>query len=203
MKAEKKRFSETRFYPIFFMLVTTIFFVGILAVFYHSTEARVLQYEVQSYKKALMRVFDLSGEDISDFDKYFEKKENEFPYYLAKSDNQVIGYGFNITGSGLWGTIDAIIAVDTNFENIIGLDILKQNETPGLGGRITEDWFKKQFQNKPLKKDGEIIKFRLIPEDETPQNHDIRQITGATFSSKAVVDIVYNEVLKKVKMMDN
>ncbi len=85
-KQKKKRFSETRFYPIFFMLVTTIFFVGILAVFYHSTEARVLQYEEQSYKKAMMHVFNLSGEDISNFDKYFEKKRMNSRITLQKAE---------------------------------------------------------------------------------------------------------------------
>jgi Na+-transporting NADH:ubiquinone oxidoreductase subunit C len=202
MKPEKKTFTETRFYPIFFMIIITAFFVGILAVFYQGTEARVRIYEEKSYQKSLLKVFGFPDQDVSVFQTYFEKAENEFVYYIAKDKGNIIGFCFDISGSGLWGTINAIIAVDTNFDRIIGLDILKQNETPGLGGRITEEWFKKQFQNKPLKKDGEIIKFRLIAEDEKQEIQDIRQITGATFSSKAVVDIVFNEVLKKARIMD-
>jgi Na+-transporting NADH:ubiquinone oxidoreductase subunit C len=202
MKAEKVRFSETRFYPIFFMIIITLFFVGILAVFYHSTEDKIREYEEINYKKAVLKVFGLLDRDVSSFKKYVDEKEEPFRYFIAKENDTIIGYSFDISGSGLWGTIDAVIAVDVNFEKIIGLEILKQNETPGLGGRITEDWFKNQFYEKPLKMDDEIKKFRLIAEDQTAEKNDIKQITGATFSSKAVVDIIYNEVLKKAKMMD-
>jgi Na+-transporting NADH:ubiquinone oxidoreductase subunit C len=203
MKQEKKSFSETRFYPIFFMLILTIIFVGLLAIFYHSTSERVRLYEETSYKTALLQLFGFQSTDLALFNQHFEKQTTaEFDYYLVKQDQELIGFAFDVTGSGLWGTINAIIGVDSQFETIVALDILKQNETPGLGGRITEDWFKKQFSKKPLKQNGELIKFKLITEEESPETLEIKQITGATFSSKAVVDIVYNEVLKKAQILD-
>ncbi len=184
------------------MILITLFFVGILATFYHSTESRIRKYEEVSYKKAILGVFGFPKEEVEKFETHFQEKETPFRYFIAKDKGNIIGYSFDISGSGLWGTIDAVIAVDRNFNKIIGLEILKQNETPGLGGRNSESWFKNQFQDKPLKFDNEIRKYRLIPEDETAEEGDIKQITGATFSSKAVVDIVYNEILKKAEMMD-
>ena len=71
---------------------------------------------------------------------------------------------------------------------------MDQNETPGLGGRITENWFKKQFQNKPLVFDQKFKKYKLVSEDAKPSDFEIVQITGATFSSKAVVNIIYEKV---------
>ncbi len=47
---------------------------------------------------------------------------------------------------------------------ILGLAFLRHSETPGLGGRITEDWFLEQFRGLPLRpaKRGESF-FTLKP----------------------------------------
>ena len=204
MRKEKKSFSETRFYPVFFMIIVTIVFVGVLAFFYQATIERVENYQTQNYKKSLISLFGYSTEDIEKtYNQNFQKAEkNDLVYYKVISDNVLKGYCFDISGSGLWGTINAIVAVTPDFQKIIGFDILKQNETPGLGGRITEDWFKDQFTNKVLKKQDTIIQYQLIPEDETTKENQIKQITGATFSSKAVVTILYNNVLEIVQKVE-
>jgi electron transport complex protein RnfG len=56
---------------------------------------------------------------------------------------------------------------------ITAIKILNQNETPGLGARIIEPEFTRQFSNKDLS-----------------ALNDIQAITGATISSRAVIEAV-------------
>ena len=199
MLKEQKSFSETKFYPIFFMVVITIIFIGILATFYHLTAEKVQTYNEENLKKLILNSFDLPVEDINlSYSKYISEKEiNDLLFFQANKDGLYIGNCFLISGRGLWGTIDALVSVTPDFQKIISFEIISQNETPGLGGRITEDWFKKQFQNKNIIEEKSIVLFSLIPEGESQNKDQINQITGATFSSKAVVDMLHKE-LKRI-----
>jgi Na+-transporting NADH:ubiquinone oxidoreductase subunit C len=198
MEAQKKLFSETKFYPIFFMIVITIICVGILATFYHMTYKRVEDYQFAQIKKQVLETFDLPIETVSeDFQKYITMHTRDnITFYEAKRENNVIGYCFPIQGSGLWGTIRALVALDRDMSRIIGFTIVEQNETPGLGARIMESWFLDQFKKKPLLVNNEVIKFTLIPEEEKSNQTEIQQITGATSSSRAVVNILYNNLVE-------
>jgi len=101
------------------------------------------------------------------------------PIYQVKGP---VGPGFVVTqsGSGLWGEIKAHVGVGMDFLTITGVDFVEQSETPGLGARITERWFREQFRGKrgPL---------RLTPEGTRSKvPREIDAITGATGTSTAV-----------------
>ena len=146
----------------------------------------------------VMGVFELPTQNIEiDFARNITIREMEdLIYYESRPDSILIGYCFPISGSGLWGTIHALLAVTPDFEKIINIEIVDQNETPGLGGRITESWFKDQFKGKILINDNILNNFVLIPENEISKENEINQITGATASSKALVDMIYEDVKK-------
>jgi len=166
MANEKKLFRETRTYPVVFMIIITIIFIGILATFYQLSFAKVQKYRETQLKKMVMSVFELPTQNIEiDFAKYITIFETEdLMYYESRTDSILLGYCFPISGSGLWGTIHALLAVTPDFKKVMNIEIVDQNETPGLGGRITENW--------------------------------INQITGATASSKALVDMIYQDIEK-------
>jgi electron transport complex protein RnfG len=116
--------------------------------------------------------------------------------------------------------IHVMLALDPSFE-ILGLEITEQEEDPGLGAEIKQDYFKNQFKGKSFEKvkDLHVVKEPLpeeyktyleskkgkaspIPEGEVEairsryQDKDIYALTGATISSKAVTDGVKNMVAK-------
>ena len=198
MANEKKLFRETRFYPVIFMMIVTIIFIGIIAAFYHLSFRRVTDYRETQLKKMVLSTFNLPTEDSeANFGKYIRiRNEDGLLHYEAVVDSSLLGYCFPLTGSGLWGTITALLAVTPDFEKIINLEIVGQNETPGLGGRITEKWFKDQFGGKRLLQNEMIINFRLIAETETAGSDQINQITGATASSKAVTEMIFKNMKK-------
>ena len=87
-------------------------------------------------------------------------------------------------GRGLWGVIDAVVAVDPDAGVFGQLRILEHNETPGLGARIEEAWFQRQIA-------GKTGPFALKPEGtRSDAPTEIDAITGATLSSAAVRDIL-------------
>ena len=78
---------------------------------------------------------------------------------------------------GYSGKINMIIGLN-NEGRVEGIKILRHTETPGLGARITQGEFIRQFKGK-LNRD-------LIIKKEDPSGK-IDAITGATISSQAVV----------------
>jgi len=116
--------------------------------------------------------------------------------------------------------IDVMLALDPSFK-IIGLEITEQEEDPGLGAEIKQDYFKKQFKGKSFEKvktlhvikeplpeeykqylESKKGKVSPIPEGELEvirskyQDRDIYALTGATISSKAVTDGVKSMITR-------
>jgi electron transport complex protein RnfG len=95
-----------------------------------------------------------------------------------------------VSTSGYSSEISALVAVDKEFK-ITGIKILSQNETPGLGAKISENGFLRQF----LGKFPEKIMLRK-------NGGEIDGVTSATISSRAITDAVrekINEFKKTVK----
>lgn len=104
------------------------------------------------------------------------------------------GYVFVRSGAGLWGTITAAIGMDRALEQFTGVAFISQNETPGLGARITEPWFCEQVA-------GKTGGLTLVPEGtQAPEPHKLDAITGATITSTAVCDML-NALAKEAKGM--
>lgn len=94
------------------------------------------------------------------------------------------GYVVVASGPGLWGRITAAVGLDAARDTFTGLAFTEEGETPGLGARIEEPWFKRQVRGKrgPL---------GLRPEGtRSAEATEIDAITGATVTSRAVRDIL-------------
>ena len=71
---------------------------------------------------------------------------------------------------------------------------MEDNETPGLGGRINEPWFKNQFEGEEIPADG--IEVRALEGEGDPDatNGVVDSITGATRTSESIESIVNNQI---------
>ncbi len=97
-------------------------------------------------------------------------------------------------GQGLWGTITGVLAVNADVTRIIGLDIISHSETPGLGGRIEEDWFKNQFRGEKIAEKGISVRKGEGGADSDSENAAVDGITGASLTSAAMEKIVNKEI---------
>ncbi len=96
-----------------------------------------------------------------------------------------LGYGFNKAAD-----ISLFICVGPDLETVKGIEVLDHTETPGLGGRMTEEEFKRQFVGKKLKPRLSLVRGR-----ETVGPSEVHAITGASYTSKGIENII-NEAME-------
>lgn len=129
----------------------------------------------------------------------YEKINNiDFEAYKVRRKNpEVIGYALVFEGNGFQGKIRLICGLSSDLNKIIALEILEQVETPGLGTKITESPFTEQFkqlETTPL--------INWVKGVEPSKPNEIQAITGATISSKSVVEIVNKGIEKMRKLKE-
>lgn len=186
-KTNKKK---TILYPVVFMLVVTIVFSFALASLNEFAKNRIAIQSKLKEQSKILYVFNIPFENnpeniIAQYNTHvLEKEYNGKIYFEYIIDNNTEGYAFIFEGAGLWGKIKALVALDKNFEHILGVDFISHSETPGLGGRIDEKWFLEQFRGIPVY--DEAFPY-LIFRPSLGGNTDA--ISGATSTSKAVLDI--------------
>ncbi len=95
--------------------------------------------------------------------------------FAGREGDTVIGYAIKLAPNGYGGEIEMMVGI-TNDE-ISGVEILSQTETPGLGSKITEPDYTDRFSG--LSADGDV---------------SVDAISGATVSSDAVVNGVNTAV---------
>lgn len=70
--------------------------------------------------------------------------------YTDETKTNLIAYGFPFKGIGFWTEITGYIAVDSDLKKTVGLKVVTQAETPGLGARIENEEFFGTFFNPGL-----------------------------------------------------
>ncbi len=131
-------------------------------------------------------------------DKVSQQKIENIPFEAYKvfdKENQFIGYAMVYEGNGFQGKIRLMAGVNKDVSKITGIKVLEHSETPGLGDKITGEWFTGEFSNLTCAPQIDWVK-------GTPpsKENEIQTITAATISSKSVVAILNNglEELRKV-----
>ena len=162
---------------------------------------------------------------------------NDFYYTTAEKtvDTTVIkAYAFETALPGYSGVIRSMVGVDESWK-IIGIFIIQQSETPGLGARAKEiassetffshffkrgdarnktaeepyrSWFEEQFSgldvSRPISimKKGEWRAGNTTLAKELIDANSVSAITGATITTKAVIDGIEKSVACLKKALD-
>ncbi|MBW8035109.1 MAG: FMN-binding protein [Planctomycetes bacterium] len=116
-------------------------------------------------------------------------EDKKLKFYVT-SDNQII---FEFKGNGLQGEIHGAIALMDDLDTIKGITIIKQEETPGLGGRIGEAEFLNQFKNKKL-----FPELKITRQGKASGINEVDGITGATLSCNALEEVLNSESQKYI-----
>ena len=140
---------------------------GLLAGVNALTRARIMNQASAEEEAALLEVLPQAI--------HFEpvKSDSEIIYYKGyNKDNQFVGVAFKTSGKGYSSTIETMVGMAQD-GTITAIKILSQNETPGLGAGIVEPAFRRQFVKRNIQ-----------------GLAGVQAITGATISSRAVIDSV-------------
>jgi electron transport complex protein RnfG len=109
-------------------------------------------------------------------------RDLERTFYRGRKSGELAGVAFRVVApDGYSGNIEIMVGVDPAGA-VTGIEILSHAETPGLGAKITQPAFKKQFVGKNLENADWRVK---------KDGGQFDQITGATISPRAVVGAVH------------
>ncbi len=187
-------------FSIVFMFLCTAFFTAILSGVYVYTRPLIMANNRVSLMRAHFSAFDVAIPTVGApteletiYDQQIQAEDiNGYSALVYKDDAEnVLHYGFPFTGPGLWGTIEGILALSEDLTTVIGIDFITQNETPGLGGRIEEDWFIEQFRGVILYEGDAPLRYTT-----STAEGQVDAITGATATSVAVVNMLNEKILE-------
>lgn len=161
-----------RFSLVLFLICSIA--AAFLASIFKIAEPRIIEQRRLEEKKAIEEVLGREPEVIEKIEK------EDLVFYKAKdSQGNLIAYIFIAKARGYSSDIRTVIAMDPNAK-IIAVKILEHQETPGIGSRIEENEFLNQFKNKDV-------------------DEQFDTITGATISSRAVIDSVKEKTQEVLK----
>ena len=174
------------------LLLVTVIAGAALSVVNNITKPRIEEQKRLATERALIAA--LPTADKAAIDPFPDK--DTLRYYIGYTDtlrNKIAGYAFIAKKSGYSSEIQTMVGVDTA-GTIIGIKIIQQVETPGLGTKIEEvhygettPWFQQQFV-------GKSVTGLAVDKD----GGEITSVTGATISSRAVTNSI-SEGLKRLE----
>ncbi|WMY97562.1 MAG: electron transport complex subunit RsxG [Arsenophonus sp.] len=191
MDIKNNNFKKKIQYNACILCIICIFFSGIISIIYTITQEKIRKELISKKKHIFSKIIPLKYLD-NNFEKNCYKlnidiKKNIInikinSVYLAKNKNKIIAFIIeSTTYNGYGGPIQLMIAIDI-FGKILGIHIIEHHETPGLGDKIDikiSNWIT-QFINKK-----NIKKWKV-----KQQNREFTQITGATITTKAVLNVI-------------
>lgn len=199
MARQKKR---STLYSTGFMIVLTVILITLLGVLNQVTKPTIDRIEEEQIIAGVLNSagIEYTPENIKQvYEENLVKTSPEgaeLATYEIVRDGQKAGYVFEYVGPALWGEVRGYVGVDQDLKEILGVDIVKNSETPGLGGRITEDWFKDQFAGLPIDANKDFLIYR------PNEGGNVDAITGATQTSDAMRKIFNRAIREFVQEME-
>lgn len=190
--------------------------LGIILCLITSFSGGLLGVANEFTKEVIAQNAKLSPEDLKEIlpeanklkDFTFEKSEesNIQEVFQASKNKEDKGHIIKVSPKGFNGPIDMVVAINKENE-ITGVKVLAQAETPGLGAKVSEKAFYEKFKGLAIDDDIKIVK------NSASSKGEIQGITGATISSNALLsgvreaidfykENILGEDLSKEKVLD-
>jgi len=165
----------------FILGVICVLASGLLAGVNALTADQIIQQQRDQEEKILTQI--LSGASRFEAIKAADGEAIYFKVY--DQDNQLIGIAFKASGKGYSSTVETMVGMLPDGK-ITGIKIISQAETPGLGSRVAQPSFCEQFKNKNVQ-----------------DLEQVQAITGATISSRAVINSVEKKAKEVMELIKN
>ena len=166
----------------FILALICVVAAGLLAVVNTLTGPKILAAARSEEQAALKEVMPLAVK----FSAVKSAADEEVLYYKAfDHQNRLMGFVFKASGKGYSSVIETMAGIFTDGK-ISAIKIISLNETPGLGMRVSEDKFRSQFN-----------------QQNSLDLSKVEAITGATISSRAVMDSVMKKAQEIQTLIKN
>lgn len=167
------------------LFIITAFSGLVLSLVYSVTKPKIQENEKRKEQQAIKIIMPAV--------KSFTLKDDYYLIYQDENKKQLIGYIFKTSAKGYGGPVKCNVGINLSGK-ITGIVIGSHSETPGLGTKIKE---KKKGEKEPYY----LKQFKNLTSDKI-NFIEIKAISGATISSKAVLKCVqmafkkYQEIKK-------
>lgn len=173
---------------LFVILLGTIV-SGLLVGMDMFTKDRIARNQEALVKSSILDAYNIGYNFNTIFD-VFEENVTEVivdnqTFYIDNETNQV---SYIFEGSGVWGPIKAIMTLESDFKTIVGITILEQEETPGLGGVLAEKPYLDTYVGTILAESSPYIIIRHGSGENL--DNEVDAITGGTRTSEAFMKMV-------------
>ena len=132
-------------------------------------------------------------------EKLEEREADGLTYYAYTGAEDGTPVAVPFTGSGVWGPIKAVLALEPDHRTIRGIAFYEQEETPGLGAKIATTEFTSRFKGKMIASPDKAG-MQITPPGQAGGPRQVDGITGATMTSdrveKMLNDVIENIVAK-------
>lgn len=98
------------------------------------------------------------------------------------TDDRDTYYAMVLSPHGYRAPIKMMVVIDHAHKQVMGIKVMQQDETPGYGEWLAEDWFTQRFKGKSV---DQYLKRAVL---EAHDANDIIQITSATVTTQAVLN---------------
>ena len=123
-----------------------------------------------------------------------KRRENYQKVYLHYEGDSLAAVILPVRGYGLWGTLYGYLAVEPDFQTIIGLEFFKHKETPGLGAEVDNPKWKSQWNGKTIfSPEGEVLIAVIkgsVDKASASANYQVDGLSGATITSNGVSNLL-------------
>lgn len=169
-------------------------------------------------KHVTSKVYDFEGNEmqgenaflidvVQEFKETKNNPENRrYPVFIYVNQNDT-NYVIPMAGNGLWGPVWGFVALGKDKNTVSGIAFDHKSETPGLGARITDESFQKNFTDTPKKvmKGEKYMGIKVVKGGLKHPDHEVDAIAGATITSNGVSSMLksafkpYMKAWKKLK----
>lgn len=171
-----------------FVLILGVLTSGLLVGVDALTRDRIAQNAEAELKAAIL---DANGEpyNLTNIHEVFAEaieviEVDGLTFYRHKGTENV---SYPYEGGGVWGPIEGIITLEDDFETIVAIRVLVQEETPGLGGIVAEAKYLSNFVGIKM-----IPTLEINKDPSANAENEVDAITGATRTSEAF-EIIMND----------
>lgn len=188
---------KERIIMVVFILILGSVLTTALVVVDNFTAPKIKANEEKRLQVNLLKILDIPFDenDENSIKKTFTDNvepitKGELTYYKSKNND----IAFPIAGPGAFGPLTGAMAITSDFERLKGVTILSNSETPGLGTRLFEEKYLKNYKDKKI-----VPEFKVVaPGPQKNNDNEVDGITGATLTGVALQNLINNEY-KRVK----
>ena len=198
-------------YLFTFVIILCIVFGAGINVVHYSTLAMLEKNSTLHQNRIIARAFKLQPtkesaegyEDIISQNVTVDTISDKSSSFVTFSDTE--GHiGFKFEGMGFWDRIAGILVFSNNLSKVYSIEFLDQKETPGLGARIEEPWFKKQFDGITIDWSGPEDERIIISQSSNDKKmNQVDAITWATQTSMALMNFLNSQLNSFKKVYQN